>query len=586
MKIQGIFSGVFERTLISGEEKTQSVSLVGLVQEVQAVASQHYGRSPEQLRRSFNLDSVPESVLIHLLKQANQVSTEEQLYQVPSLRWLKPLSSTQSWQSANFYRYQFISEATDPNFTLNLAPDDPQIPVMNHNETSRLGTYDVTLQDAEHPFLPSLIVHRLWEQTRLFWQEVSSAKLIHRALQTIPSESFPVHLTSDLILWIDLEDLSLEQRTAITALQQLRFEPETDLSGLAESVQVLVQQYQTSYGRPVDTVSQLKKIGIAPLQSTPSQWVIGRGDLCNRAALEAIIRNARQFLLISSYIIEDESLSRLIGQKAQELSEGVWILTDLRDEVIDFIDAQVETKTSEFQNSNEHKKGCLKQLLESNVKMRSGSFHLKTVISEQAAYLGSCNLTGGSLGRNLEAGVVFSQTPAHAELLDQFRYFWEWHSRDQVLPANNCDHFSLRSLSYPYGQQPHYSQESFLSVRQYQQDLERQLASFRGYVHIYSRSFNPSARIHELLSSTSIKTRVFVDSNYTPRSIPKQTQIHRIFHLHAKITIIGDHIAYIGGVNFNFNPRATMVKDLMYKTTSLEEIKQIYQAMHSMLSIR
>jgi hypothetical protein len=78
MKVKKTFQGTFHRTQLSGTKQEQ-ISLVDLMREVQAVATQHHGRSPAQLRQSFGLDFLPQPVLIGVLKKANAVATETEL---------------------------------------------------------------------------------------------------------------------------------------------------------------------------------------------------------------------------------------------------------------------------------------------------------------------------------------------------------------------------------------------------------------------------------------------------------------------------------------------------------------------------
>jgi hypothetical protein len=51
--------------------------------------------------------------------------------------------------------------------------------------------------------------------------------------------------------------------------------------------------------------------------------------------------------------------------------------------------------------------------------------------------------------------------------------------------------------------------------------------------------------------------------------------IKKLKNLHAKITLLGNKIAYIGGINFNFSLKHQGSYDLMYKTTDSQEISQI-----------
>lgn len=243
--------------------------------------------------------------------------------------------------------------------------------------------------------------------------------------------------------------MSIACREAIAFLRQQQSIRDPDLSTLSEPAKSLIQQHRAEYNIPANRNRQLDHLAIDETARANSGLGIGRSDRANRFALEYIITNAQQFLLISSYIIEDESITQLICQKSQELSQGVWILTDLRDEVVDCLNVQVADNTNRsevYRRSDEFKKVCLQMLLDAKILIRSGAFHLKAIISEQAAYLGSCNLTPGSLSRNNEAGIVFNQDSNFNKLLNLFRNFWQQRRRDDVIPDSNLRRFELRSV--------------------------------------------------------------------------------------------------------------------------------------------
>ena len=91
-------------------------------------------------------------------------------------------------------------------------------------------------------------------------------------------------------------------------------------------------------------------------------------------------------------------------------------------------------------------------------------------------------------------------------------------------------------------------------------------------IEIYSRGFNPDAEILTLL--TTVSTRVYADG-----FIRSKNRIATFYKagIHAKVTLIGDRIAYLGGINFQFAPRGFGLNDLMYKTCDRHEIIQIRQ---------
>jgi len=568
MKVQCQLQGTFHRIQLSGTDSI-AVSLVDLIREVQAVAAQNRRRSPELLRQSFGLNFLPEPVLINLLQQAQGVLRESELYQVPSLQLLHPVKSSFKAQVANTYRYQFVS----PEATLIIAPDDSQLPFVTGNDSEKSGIYTVTLEQPNYPGLSDDFAKNIWQQAINYWQILPENRKIHIALQSLYSNTFRL-ITPQLEIWISLADLSLDLRAAITFLRL----GGNDTSGLSESVKSLVQQYQSTHSLPIIQLPQ----ELSPDETLPAaqRLLIARRN--SRSILEQIISTARKFLLISSYIIEDESLTELICKKSQELPQGVWILTDLRNEIIDRIDAQISDNVSlrtEYQRSHERKKACLRMLLDANIPIRSGAFHLKTYISEQYAYLGSCNLTGGSLDFNIEAGLVTRNNSIHAQLINLFRQFWQQRSRDEVIPTLNSDGFHLRSIHHS-SQEEYQTYPSLLTPSRYKKDLIEKLRNFRGQVQIYSRSFQPSPEIEQYLRL--LDTRIFVDSQM--RVNCSTFNIENIDNLHAKITLFGNEVAYIGGINFNFSNSALSLNDLMYKTTNSNEITQIRQNITSLYS--
>lgn len=235
------------------------------------------------------------------------------------------------------------------------------------------------------------------------------------------------------------------------------------------------------------------------------------------------------------------------------------------------MDEQVSDNTlisEQYQRTDERRKACLKMLLNANIPIRSGAFHLKSYISEQYAYLGSCNLTRGSLDFNTEAGIVFSNNSQHQALINLFREFWQKCSRDEVIPDSDSEGFRLASL-LPVSQDRYPNYPNFLTSSQYQKDLTEQLRVFRGRVIIYSRSFQPSSEIETYL--LLLETSIFIAPRVSVRN--SNFNVTRIDNLHAKITILENKVAYIGGINFNFS--AANLHDLMYKTTDTREINNI-----------
>lgn len=478
------------------------------------------------------------------------------------MKLLQPIASNHpsNNQTINKYAYQFISEEAN----LQLISDDSQIPIFTGTMSEQPGIYKITIEQPNYHGLDDNYIQKIWNNSQEYWQNLPNIEKIKYALQSVDLNNFCINY-QQIKIWISLQELSLELRTAITFLR-LNENSENQTSNFPISVRSLIEEYQ---------VKNLPN-KLQPNDNLTRQilFLIRNGK--NRNIVKKIINDACQFLLISSYIIEDEELTELICEKSLQLPQGVWILTDLRNEILDRIDQQISdnvTIPEQYQRSDEHKKTCLKMLLDANIVIRSGTFHLKTYISEQYGYLGSCNLTRGSLDFNKEAGVVFCNNSHHQSLINLFQQFWQKCSRDEVIPDSNSDGFRLRSLSRNI-QEQYTNYPNFLTSSQYQRDLITQLRNFSGEVKIYSRSFQPSIEIASYLRL--LNTQVFIYSQMSVRN--QDFNIQKIDHLHAKIPILGNQVAYIGGINFHFNDvdiSGSNLHDLMYKTTDTKEINQI-----------
>ena len=270
--------------------------------------------------------------------------------------------------------------------------------------------------------------------------------------------------------------------------------------------------------------------------------------------------------MICSYRLEDQAILQMIAEKSKQIP--IWILTDFSNEVQDRVDSNMDgqrVSDPDYANSDLKKRQCLAMLRKAGLGFRSGNFHIKTYISEQSAYLGSCNLTGGSLERNGEAGMLWQNTSEHQFLVEYFRYLWTHQTTSQSIPSPNG--FCNESLETISGSPPH--SDRFLDHHTFKQDLSKSLKKFTGQeVRIYTRNFQPLSPQLNLL--TNPHNRIFYGS-YNATTL----QARRIPNLHAKIIIIGSQVAYIGSQDFAFRPHPLL--DLTYKTTDPQEIKLITQ---------
>lgn len=568
MKIKIQLQGTFYRTPLN-QEDTSTVSLVELLRELQTVATQHCRRTPQLLKKSFGLDFLPSALLIKLLQQANEVTHENELYQLPALKLLHSVYPSSTVQITNSYHYQFLNAEAN----LNLTPDDSQLPLWKNKDKEQPGNYTIILDSPQYSSLTADFTEKIWQDAQEKWNSLSNEQKIQHFLHSLTLKEVTIPLNTNSKLGITLQELPLPLREAITFLRQ----GEGNANTLSPETQSLIQQYQQN-----NRIPGLK----FPQKLTLNDNIISQQQFCigkiNRQYFKEIIENAQQFILLSSYILEDESLTQLLCEKSRHLPEGVWILTDLRNEVLDRIDTQITTNHNlpiQYQRSDDRKIRCIQQLLNANIRIRSGRFHLKTCISENAAYLGSCNFTPGSLDFNIEAGIIWRNTSVHASLISIFYQYWQQKSKDEVIPAIHFDGFELRPIK-TYKSHEHESFPDLLTPQRYYHDLCTQLQEFQGKVFIFSRSFQPSTDLERLLKLS--KTQIFIDSQM-PANL-SSIKIIRIKNLHAKITLLGNRVAYLGGINFNFSKRHSSLNDLMYKTTNTEEIKQIYQLLNKQTS--
>ncbi|BAZ89819.1 hypothetical protein NIES932_13020 [Raphidiopsis curvata NIES-932] len=592
MKIQLRLSGKFERLPLNATQTTP-ISLNYLIQEVQAISTKYRRRTPELLRQSFGLDFIPESVLINLCKQSRGAMRTSDIYQVPPLKLLKPIDSQLNDRDIQEYAYNFVWEEG----RISLTPEDTQIPVFSGAVCEQVGNYILTIKEPNYEGLNSEFIQLLWNASQDYWQNLPDVEKINYALKSHDLNNFFLNFdyrlsdnnVQQVKIWFAIEELPFTLRLAITSLG-FNHNTEDYLSNLPPDVQLLVKEYVSTVQDSYQPIGLPDELHTNSSHASQISFVIDSGK--TRRTIHQIIDQASEFLLISSYIIEDENLTELICRKSSNLP--VYILTDLNNELLDRIDEQISDSMvipESYQITDERKKSCLRMLLNQNIPIRSGAFHLKTYISEKAGYLGSCNLTRRSLDFNTEAGLLASNNSQHEHLITCFQHFWHNRSKDEVIPDDNSDGFRLRSVIYPRQRRYRENHDKFLTSAKYQQDLIENLRNFpkNEQIRIYSRSFQPSREIAVYLGS--LNTRVFIDSSVSRRyenfyrNSYNVQNIRKLDNLHAKITILGNQVAYIGGINFNFNldfvfnKSSNLVEsnlhDLMYKTTDKTEINQI-----------
>jgi hypothetical protein len=552
MKLQIQLKGTFSRIPIDLKAKeVEAITSEQWMRSHFAVATQVRQRSPLLLRQKFGMNFLSESSIEQLLQQAHDSIPLWRLHQ--EAIEAKP----------TLYHYQFVNQQAQ----IQLQPDDPQLP--DWETDSIAGTYKIAVKGNTYPGVSQIWLDTIWLQVKQEWEKYSNCDRLKMALQLLNNDEFNFYLIDipEVKVTIDIQQFPLEIREAIAFLRQER----KDLESLSIAAVELVSQYQTeNTATPIDLPLPKE---ITPKASSPDQHQFVIGKRISRKVIEELISQAEQFLFVSSYIIEDRNITELICQKATTLPQGVWLLTDLRDEVIDAIDTQVEDlprSREAYQHSDDKKAQCLKLLLDAGVRIRGGAFHLKTYITEKAAYLGSCNLTGGSLDFNLESGLICQGTATHQDLWQYFTRCWSHKTKYDVLSLQSG--FNQRTLESS-SPNDRFNSQALLTPRQYREDLYRELNKCSQKVEIYSRGFSPDAEILNLLANCS--TRIYAEGFIRNKS--SRITTHFTEGVHAKVTLIGDRLAYLGGVNFQFAPQGFKLIDLMYKTSDRQEITQIRQ---------
>ena len=544
MQIFWEVTGYYER--LSAEGTTVSkTSLANLFTDFRAIATDQKRYHLPAVHQSFGLNFLPVNTVTHLMQQT--------LGRSPLLadQTLRPFLQNPNDLRSQQFQYRFVST----QLTQRLEPDDPQIPRDFGDRCE--GTYQIPLKNVSNPVIQNIRTEAI-NNLRGFIQ-TQTILVINLALRSNNSELFAVPLPNDCTAWCKPTQLpqALQRSIHILRNESANSFPNDDLT---ETVQRLVNAYRVRYPEPVIISDRIPHLTLAKI--TPKvDIIIGKG--IHRQTLEELITNAQKFLLICSYRLEDQAIVEQIAEKSEQIP--VWILTDFSNDVQDRVDSSMDEQRESdprYANSDLKKRRCLGILRKAGLGFRSGNFHLKTYISEQSAYLGSCNLTGGSLERNGEAGMLWQNTSEHQFLVEYFRYLWTHQATSQSIPSPNG--FCNESLETISGSPP--KSDRFLDHHAFKKDLSLSLKKFAGQeLLIYTRTFQQQFNLF-----TNSRNRIYYgNKNYT--GLPAK----KIPNLHAKIIIIGFHVAYIGSQDFAFRPNSLL--DLTYKTTDSQEIKLIVQ---------
>jgi phosphatidylserine/phosphatidylglycerophosphate/cardiolipin synthase-like enzyme len=448
-----------------------------------------------------------------------------------------------------FYQYSFCSGDRE----IPLCPTDMQIPDYWPFEIHSLDgryQYEIELRNSSSH---DNLLYRLAHQ---YWNNLTSLERLRLALRSGQGWEFrfsiPEHSSLTAIAY--LTDLSPAEREALQYIDN----PD-DAPDLSTEVRDIVRNYYD--GERPDIPDDLEPNFSSDLEA---RLVIGKGN--SRSQLERLIDSAETFLFVSSYVIEDESIAALIARKATTLPEGVWILTDVEDRMLD--------RRGRYESVIEKKKTCLSLLLTSGANLRGGSFHLKSIITEKEAYLGSSNLTGGSLDFNLEAGMI-GRGIFHQDLYRYFVHCWRFKAQYDFIIGQNS--FIRRDLDEIPSFAP-FQSSCLLEEANYRRDLLTELRQSTERVTIYSRGVQCDRELSLLLRHCQVN--LYVDAAvYSGYNLPFARSFRR--GQHAKITLLDNRVAYLGGINFFFNESLSGLQDLMYKITDSALVARIRTFLNS-----
>lgn len=549
--------GYYERFLEDGTEIPRT-SLDSLIHDLRVISTHQKYYHIGTVQKLFGLDFLPIQAVTDLIQKASEQS--------PLLtdQMLRPLVKKSQNFNLNRFSYRFVTQNLEPkNFRIPLDDQNPTIPENFSHYDRHPGVYKLDLEKyAKSSTLQAIRNESIHNLEQFIHNKTSD--FIEIFLNGATQNQVSIPLPKNCTAIMDIDELEPTLRSALNVLQG-----QADDKAASQPVLSLIQQYRDHYPEPIfldDRIPNLKP------ENSPqkAQIVIGTGN--HRHILEDLITKAKKFLLICSYRLEDIRILELIAEKSKSIP--VWILTDFRNNVQDRVDSYIDNFRDiddAYIHSDLKKVECLIALSEANLGFRSGNFHLKTYISEQSAYLGSCNLTGGSLGRNGEAGMIWHQTSEHQFLIDYFRYLWDAETDEKAIPSRiGFQTESIEKISDTLIPES----DLFLDNHAFKVNLSQSLRKFNGEpIRIYTRNFSPLSPQFNLLKSSA--TQVFYGAHNNTG-----LQASKINNLHAKIILIGSQVAYIGSQDCAFAHSPLI--DLTYKTTNSQEIQQIYQAIQNL----
>jgi|GEM_PF-2612552 len=294
--------------------------------------------------------------------------------------------------------------------------------------------------------------------------------------------------------------------------------------------------------------------------------------------VKSVISNASRFIIIASYIIEDNAICDYIIKQKQLKGIDVYVITSFRDDLREQKrSVENNERTYRFSEFDNLKDENYIKLLKAGCNIKHVNSHLKVIVTDNSAMIGSVNLTKGSLYRNLESTIVINNNRDLNMLFSMFKEIWgEYATHILALSSSQKDFNLIETVSSINHKILNYSKGGLFGVKAYYFDLKYEINSYYyDKITIYTGSFTLNHEISKLLQDKCNTVRVYCNKSSYQSTNEDNIFLYHKKYLHAKLVILDSKILYIGGVDFINKPNNNSMIDLMYKITDKYFIQQL-----------
>jgi hypothetical protein len=290
--------------------------------------------------------------------------------------------------------------------------------------------------------------------------------------------------------------------------------------------------------------------------------------------IKSVIYSAQKFLLIASYIIEDIDITDLIISMKKRKNLMVFVITSYTQRIFE------DNRKNDFENKNERSRYldnlkiiCLTKLLEAGCIVKYSDIHFKAILSENDFYIGSANLTRGSLYHNYECGIVSSKSTENSCLIKIFETLWLNHS-SHILSEDGSEQIkAIEVKERKHSDGVKITHQNILGVYDYYQQIKNKLnKNDYSRLLIFTWNVNIDPGIRKLLLKNKFKVQIFYGNEAKDTDEFISVKIN---HLHAKAVLFDDSDLFLGGIDFLQNPsNENALIDFMYYTNTKNIITQ------------